>query len=219
MVEKKVLKTEKRSESGTKVARKLRKEGFVPAVIYGHKKGTVSVKLNRHALTMELKHHHRLLDLDVEGARESCLIKAVQYDYLGDEIIHVDLTRVDVDERVTVSVALELRGTPVGVSEGGGVLNQLLNEIELECVVVSIPESIRVVISDLQIGDSVTAGELELPEGVLLQTPAESPVVMVQAAVEAVEEEEAPVEEAAAAAGSEPEVIGADKEEKEESSS
>jgi len=211
MDEKQVLKAEKRSDSGTRAARKIRKQGFIPAIIYGHKKESVSVTLNRHDLALELQHHHRLLDLDVEGKRESCLVKEVQYDYLGEEIIHVDLARVNVDERVTVSVALELRGTPVGVSEGGGVLNQLLNEIELECVVVNIPENIRVVIHDLQIGDSVTAGELELPEGAVLQTPAESPVVMVQAAIEVPEEEEAEVVEEAA--GIEPEVIGADKEE------
>ena len=131
---------------------------------------------------------------------------------MGEDIIHVDLTRVDVDERVTVSVALEFRGIPVGVSEDGGVLNQLMTEIELECVVVSIPETIRVTIGALKIGDSMTAGELELPEGAVLQTPAEFPVVMIQAAVEEVEEEEAPEGEAAAA-GTEPEVIGGDKEE------
>ena len=211
MDEKLVLKAEKRSDSGTRVARKLRKEGFIPAIIYGHKKESVSVKLNSHDLNLELQHHHRLLDLDVDGKRESCLVKEVQYDYLGEDIIHVDLTRVNVDERVTVSVALELRGTSVGVSEGGGVLNQLLTEIELECVVVNIPETIRVVISDLQIGDAVTAGELELPEGAVLQTPAETAVVMVQAAAEVPEEEEE-VEEAASSE-TEPEVIGGDKEE------
>ncbi|MCP4710766.1 MAG: 50S ribosomal protein L25 [Planctomycetes bacterium] len=218
MAEKLVLKAEKRSDSGTRAARKLRKEGFVPAIIYGHKKDPVSVKLNSHDLALELQHHHRLLDLDVEGTRESCLVKEVQLNYLGEDIVHVDLTRVNVDERVTVSVALEIRGTPVGASEGGGVLNQLMNEIELECVVVNIPASVRVPVKDLQIGDSIAAGDLELPEGAVLQTPAEAPVVMVQAAVEIPEEEEAPEGEEAAAAA-EPEVIGTDKEEGEDAGS
>jgi len=209
MVEKLVLKAERRSQSGTRAARKLRNQGYVPAIIYGHKQEPKSVTLNRHDVSLELQHHHRLLDLNLEGKREQCLVKEVQYDYLGENIIHVDLARVDMDERVTVTVALELRGTPAGVSEGG-VLNQLLSEVELECIVSNIPENIRVKIHDMAIGDSLTAGELELPEGTILQTPAEAPVLIVQMAAEAPEEEAAAEE--GSAAGAEPDVIGVEEE-------
>ncbi|KPK74843.1 MAG: hypothetical protein AMJ79_13035 [Phycisphaerae bacterium SM23_30] len=207
MAETLLLKAQRREQSGTRAARRLRREGLIPAIIYGHKQEPAAVQLNGHDLKLELQHHHRLLDLELDGKREKCLVKEVQYDYLSEEVIHVDLTRVSLDERVKVTVEVELRGTPAGVSEGG-VLNQLLTEVELECIVTNIPESIRMKVSHLQVGESLYAGDLELPEKTTLITPSEMPVAMVQMAAEVVEEE-VPVE---AEAEAEPEVIIREKE-------
>lgn len=211
-----VLKAEKRQSKGTRVSRKLRQQGLIPAIIYGHKEDTVAVQLNAHDLTMELQHHHRVLEVDLAGHRETCLVKDVQYDYLGEKILHVDLTRVSMDERVQVTVTLELRGTPAGVTEGG-VLDQLLNEIELDCLVTEIPEVIKTKVNDLQIDQILTAGAIELPSGTKLVTEPDAPVATVRLkAEEVVEEEEiAPAEEGTA----EPEVIQREKAEEGESES
>jgi large subunit ribosomal protein L25 len=209
MVETIILKAERRQGSGTRAACKLRSKGMVPAIIYGHKEEPTAVQLDGHDLLLELQHHHRLLDLELDGQRKKCLVKEIQYDYLGDKVIHADLTWVNLDERVKVMVELELRGTAAGVSEGG-TLNQLLKEVELECLVTNIPESIRILVSSLKLGETLTAGELELPEHAELITAAESPVATVQMVAEEVEEEEAPVEGEMEA---EPEVIAREKEE------
>jgi large subunit ribosomal protein L25 len=211
-----VLKAEKRQSKGTRVSRKLRQQGMIPAIIYGHKEDPVAVQLNAHDLALELQHHHRVLEVDLADHREKCLVKDVQYDYLGEKILHVDLTRVRVDERVEVTVPLELRGTPAGVAEGG-VLDQILSEIEIECLVTEIPEVIKTKVNDMQIDQILTAGEIELPAGTNLITDPDAPVAAVRLmAEEVVEEEEiAPAEEGTA----EPEVIQREKAEEGESES
>ncbi|MBN1844244.1 MAG: 50S ribosomal protein L25 [Sedimentisphaerales bacterium] len=203
-----VLKAERKQQAGTRVSRKLRLAGRVPAIIYGHQQEPESVHLDYHDLALELQHHHRLLAVELAGQRQQVLVKEVQYDHLGDKIIHVDLARVRLDERVEVTVALELKGTPAGAAEGG-VLEQLLGEIELECLVTSIPESIRVPVAAMQVGDLLTAGQLVLPEGAKLITDPETPVVSVS--VMAAEE----VAEEAVEGEAEPEVIARKAEEDE----
>lgn len=202
MVEAVVLKAERRKQSGTRSARKLRKEGKVPVILYGHQEEPVAAQMSYHDLALELHHHHKLLEVLLEGKKVQALVKEVQYDHLGDKVIHVDLTRVSLDERVQVTVPITLRGTPAGASEGG-VLEKMITEVELECLVTNIPEEIRASINHLQVGDTLTAGELELPEGTLLITEADSPVATVSVMVE----EEEVEEEADAEAAAEPEVI------------
>jgi len=210
MVESLVLKAQKREQKGTRAARQLRIKGLVPAVIYGHKQEPVSVTLNFHDLALEVQHHHRLLEVELEGKKEKLLVKDVQYDYLGDTIIHVDLARVDLDERVQVTVEVVLKGTPMGVSEGG-VLDQLLTEIQLECLVTDIPEEIRANVADLKEGEHLNAGQLELPSGASLVTEADASIAIVRTKAAEVEEEEVAEE----ADTSEPEVITREKEEEE----
>ena len=212
MVESLVLKAERRTNTGTQVSRKLRAAGLVPAIIYGHKQDPVAVVLIYHDLALEVQHRHRLLDVELDGKAEKFLLKDVQYDHLGDRIIHVDLARVKVGERVQVAVTVELRGVPAGVAEGG-VLDQLRAEVELECPVISIPEVIRVSVAHLNIGDTLTAGELEMPEGSKLVTESETPLVTVRVLAEEVEEEVS-----AEGEGVEPEVISEKPEEGSEES-
>ena len=212
MVETLVLKAEKREHTGTRTARKHRKVGKVPAIIYGHKQEPLAILLDYHDLALELQHHHRLLEVDLDGKKEKFLVKEVQFDYLGDKIVHLDLTRVDIDERVSVTVEVVLKGIPAGVTDGG-TLDQIMAEIELECLVTSIPENIRANVSHLNLGEALLANDLELPSGAKLLTGADAHIAIVRAAV-AEEVEEKVVDEEAGTAG--PEVIAREKVEEKE---
>ena len=167
MADRITLQGELRTEVGTKSAAKLRKEGKVPAVMYGHGKESVSFALSCHALTEGLHHGHRLVDVAVGGKSETLLLKDIQYDYLGKVIIHADFVRVNLAELVTVSVVLEMKGTAQGTHEGGIVDNHV-SAIDIECKVSEIPESIVVSLKEIGIGDSIHAGDVELPAGAKL---------------------------------------------------
>jgi len=198
-----VLKANKRTESGTRKARALRKEGLLPAVLYGHGEGTVSLTLHEHELEVALIHGERLLEIELDGERQNVLIKDIQYDTWGQKVLHVDLTRVSLDELVTVTVKITLVGTPVGVDEGGS-LQQVMPSTEIQCRVDQIPEEIRVQVNELKIDDVLHLSDLELPEGSELLGDAEALVCNVVTIAEEVEAEEAEEGEEAA----EPEIIG-----------
>ncbi len=208
-----VLKATKREEIGTRKVRRLRKQGLIPAVIYGHGEGTVSVTLNEHEVELAIQHGERLLELEFEGKMHNVLIKEVQWETYGQEVIHVDLARVDLDERVAVTIKIVLKGTPAGASEGG-VLQQTASEVNIEVAVRSIPEEILVVINDMNVGDKLTLGDLPLPDGATLTGDAAAPVASVNVIAEEAEAEVA--EEAEEGAAAQPEVIGEKPEESEE---
>jgi len=207
-----ILKAEIREHTGSKSAAKERKQGRVPAIVYGHKKEAVAISLDEHKLVEGLHHGHRLMDVQIGKKQQKMIVKDLQYDYLGKDIIHVDLMRVDVTEMVKVPVPIELKGVAKGTQEGG-VITEHTNLLEIECKVTDIPESIVVLIKDMDVGDALHAGDIELPEGVRLSSPPEALLVtcsLVAAAKAAEEvEEEAPLA---------PEVIGEAKEPEEEPS-
>ncbi len=203
------LKATPRNERGTRKARAIRKQGLIPCVIYGHGKDCLSVTLSEHDFNVALHHGERLLEIDLEGKTENVLIKDIQWDTYGQVVLHVDLTRVNLDERVEVTVPIVLRGTPAGAADGG-VLQQSANEVRIECIVTGIPEDVRIQVNDLNVGDSLTMGDLELPEGATLLDEPDATICTV---IVIAEEQEAPAEEEEGAA--EPEVIGEKKEEDE----
>jgi len=206
-----LLKLIKREKLGSRAARRLRDQGLVPGIVYGHGEPNVPVSVNRHDIELAVQHGERLLKAEVDGREDNFLIKDVQYDYLGHHIIHVDLARVRLDERVHVTVPIVLRGTPVGVDSEGGVLTQHLDELECECLVTDIPEELRVQVSELHVDDVLRVADLELPQGMRALTDPETVVASVTVVAE---EEVAPAPEAEAPA--EPEVIGEKKEEETE---
>lgn len=203
-----VLKATKREEIGSHRAKRLRAAGMVPCVVYGHGQETQSLSLQEQEVMLAIKHGDRLLELDLEGAMQNVLVKDVQYDTFGLKVLHVDLARVDLDERVTVTVQIVLKGIPVGVSDSGGMLQQVLAETEIECAVRSIPEQIAVKVAEMKLGDHLTLGDLPLPEGATLVGEPGTVVATVRLIAEEVEAA-APAEPGAG----EPEVIGAKKEE------
>ena len=202
-----VLKATKRDDTGTRKCRRLRKTGMIPGIIYGHQRAAEAITLSHHDMQVALLHGERVLKVDVEGTEQDVMVKDVQRDTFGQDILHVDLTRVSLDERVTVTVRIVLRGTPAGIEEGG-VLRQTASEVELECTVRSIPDEISVPATDLKVGDSLLMRDLPLPEGVTLQADPEAMVCQITVVAEEVE---AAPEEAEAAP--EPEIIGEKKEE------
>lgn len=209
------LKGERRSDVGTRAARALRATGRLPAVIYGHGEAPETISLQRHDVEVGLAHGVRTFEVNLAGKTDHYLIKEVQYDHLDQTPIHLDLTRVNMNERVTVEVGIELRGTPKGANEGG-VLDQHLVHVEVECLVSNIPDTLHPLVTELAIGDSLVAKELELPQGVTLMTNPDEKICTVREPTvkHEVEEEEAPEEEEAAAG--EPERIGRVRKEDEE---
>ncbi len=205
-----VLKAEIRQGLGSKDAAKLRKKGQVPAVVYGHKKEPVSIVLDAKSFREGLQHGRRLIEVEIDKKKEALLIKEVQYDYLGTDIIHVDLMRVDVTEMVRVTVPIELKGTAKGAAEGGMVELHTGN-LEIECRVTQIPEKIVVSVKEMALGDAIHVKDIQLPEGVKLISSPELLVATCHLVAEVKTTEEILAEAPAA-----PEVITAAKEEPEE---
>jgi large subunit ribosomal protein L25 len=205
------LKTELRQGKGSRDAIRLRKAGRIPGVVYGHKVAPAAVTVPRDELMAALRHHARTLDLLVDGKTETVLIQEVQHDHLGSAVLHVDFRRVSRDERIRTTVDIELRGVAPGTNSGG-VLDQPLHSVHVECPAVAIPESIRVKIDSLLIGMAIHVKELDLPPGVKILDDPDLVVVQVkQQQVQVVEPVvAAPAAEGAAAA--EPEVITKKKE-------
>ncbi len=198
-----VIKATKRDQTGSRNVKRMRKQGLIPAIIYGHGEGSDSVTLQKHDVELALLHGERLLELDCEGKTQNVLIKEVQYDTYGQKVLHLDLTRVNLDESVEVTVQVVLRGTPAGVSEEGGMLRQDATEVHLECLVRAIPEQLTIMVNDMKVGDHLKAGDLELPEGAKLLQDANTSIATVTVVAEEVVAEEGEEE-----ASSEPKVIG-----------
>ncbi|MHC5059487.1 MAG: 50S ribosomal protein L25 [Planctomycetota bacterium] len=170
------LKAEARNQVGTKYSVKLRREGKLPAIVYGHGQEPVAIALDFHNFVEMLHHGHRLFEVKLDGASQTMLVKDLQYDHLGKDIIHADLVRVDLTETVKITVPIELKGSAKGTHEGG-IVDEHLDHLEIECKVSDIPEVIPVWIKDLGIGDTIHAGSVELEEGMKLVTPPETLVL------------------------------------------
>ncbi len=192
---------EPRSELGSRQNKRLRSAGLIPAVIYGHREAVVPIKLPKKELTNHLSRGTHVLDLTFDGKSEKVLVKDIQFDHLGMEILHVDFARVRLDEKVEVTVPLELKGTPKGESDGG-VLQQIINELEIECLVTEIPDLIRHNVAEMALDDVLHIKDLKLPEGVRCLQDED----LIVATVKEVQEEA--TTEAVEAESNEPEVIG-----------
>lgn len=198
--------TELRERTGTRFSQRLRKAGRLPGVIYGHGGEPTSISLDEKELLGHLHAGARVLNLTVGGSSETCLVKDLQFGYLGDNVIHIDFARVNLDQVVTVNVPVTTIGTPKLAGETGAMLEVVRTEIEVECKVSDIPSEIRVDITEM--GEALTVGDIEYPAGVTPTLEAEKHIVHITF----VKDEEAEGEEAAVdAEGAEPEVISKDK--------
>ncbi|MCJ7693545.1 MAG: 50S ribosomal protein L25 [Sedimentisphaerales bacterium] len=208
-----LLKAEIREHTGSKWAAKVRKQGRIPAIVYGHKQEPVAVSLDAHNFVEGLYHGHRVMDVQIGKKKATMMVKDLQYDYLGRDIIHVDLVRVDASEMVKVAVPLELKGTAKGTHEGG-IIEEHTDHLDVECKVTDIPEAIVVLVKEVGVGDTVHASDIELPDGIKLASDPGTLLVTCHlvAAAKTTEalEEEVPIA---------PEVIGETKEPEEEEAS
>jgi len=205
-----LLKAEIREQTGSGHAAKVRKGGRIPAVVYGHKEEPVAISLDAHNLVEGLHHGHRVMDVQIGKKQQKMIIKELQYDHLGRDIIHVDLMRVDVTETVRVAVPIELKGVAKGTHEGG-VVEMHTSSLEIECKVTDIPEVIVVNVKEIGLGDTLHASDAELPSGVKLASTPTTLLVTCSLVTAAKTTEELEAEMPAA-----PEVIGEVKEEAEE---
>ena len=186
----------KREKTGKQVAKKLRREGLLPAVIYGGGRPEATHIAVPAKEVKRLKHHHGLIKLNLDGEERMCILKDIQYNWLGDVPIHLDFQEVTFGETIEVTVELEFVGTPVGVSEEGGVLEILKREITIETLPKDIPEKITVDISNLHAGDALHVGDIPLPEGAKLVDSPDETVAIVAEPEEAAAEEGEETQEA-----------------------
>ena len=197
------LKVELRDTVGKEINKKYRREGIVPGVLYSpHDKENLLFKIGAIDLSKILSaKSHGLIDLEIDNGKEKvsrlAIIKDVQYNSLKKQIIHVDFYGVTLKEKLTLEVDIELVGAPIGVKDGG-ILQVELRKVEIECLPSDVPDSIKVDISNLKIGDHISVGEMAVPEGVKALTELDRIVVAVvpPAKVEEVVEEAEEVAEA-----------------------
>ncbi len=201
MAEKKTLSAKLRtSDFGSAGSRRLVRAGEIPAVIYG-KQDPVHVILNAKEFTSK-KHTYSestILSLDVEGTEHPVFVKEVQENLLKGIVNHVDFYEVTSGVAVRTHVRIELTGTPYG-TKAGGVLDQVIHELEIECLPKDLPEAITADVTNLQINDSLRVDELAIPEGVKVLSDLEATVCTVKAVREEVAEPAADASADAAAA-------------------
>jgi len=202
------LEVSERSILGSSESRRLRKQGFVPGVLYGRTEPVaiaVGERVLRAALTTRAG-SHVVLDVTVDSAdTRSAILKDYQRDRVRGTITHIDLQEVRLDQPIQTAVVVTLVGEPVGVKEGG-VLAQVTNEVNVEALPLEVPQRIEVDVSELRIGDSIRLSEVEVPAGVtLLDDPEETVLASVTQPTRIEEPEEELVEGEEAAEGEEPE--------------
>jgi len=210
-----------RAETGTGIGRSLRREGRIPAVVYGEGQAPTALVTTERALTQALRTasgENVLITLkvtDPTGAvlpDRTVLIKEIQHHPVTSRILHVDFHQISLTRRIQVTVPLQFTGEAIGVKQAGGRLDHLLWEVRVECLPTQIPERLAVDVSALNIGDGLLIKDLVVPSGVKI---VHEPHVAVVACLPPVVEE-APVAAAAATAPTEPEVIKQKKPEAEE---
>lgn len=187
-----------RNANGSRDARRLRRKGLVPAILYGHGEACVPLAAPREAVEAVVRHGSRIVEL-VGAVKTSALVREMQWDTFGVVPLHVDFVRVSAADRVHVKVPIDMKGESPG-HRSGGVLSLVAHEIEIECRADAIPDKLHALIGGLDIGGAIKARELELPKGAKLMVDPDEVIVTCMK----------PVEKGAAeaAAPAEPEVIG-----------
>lgn len=188
--------------TGTSAARQVRKEGGIPAVLYGHGVDGLPLTISAREFDRALSAagRHGLINLQLPGETHAAMIKDLQRDLVRAGVLHVDFFRVDMKEKVRTPVAIAVRGAEA-VQKAGGVIEHQLHEVEVECLPGDIPDRIEVDVAGLQVGAHVSVGDLKPPPGVtVLNDPGETVLVIGRPQSEG--------EPAPGAPGGEPEVIG-----------
>jgi len=199
----------KREAQGTGASRRLRRSGRVPGILYGGEKDAVNIELDHQALYLQLRNerfHASILTLDLGGAKEQVLLRAVNMHPFRPLVQHVDFQRVSKDKKIHMKVPLHFVNAEKspGVKEQGGVVSHVLNELDIICFPDDLPEFIEVDLGGLSVGNSIHARQLALPKGVDVNlSKGEDPVVATVVVPQLITEEEEAAQAAAAVAAAE----------------
>ncbi len=183
MQSKHTLSVMRRDRTGTRYARRERQAGRLPAVLYGHGKDPVALTLDAKEAVRLFESGERVFTVQVkdEGASQTVMLKDVQFDYLGTNVVHVDLSRVDLDEIVECHPELHFVGEPIGLKAAGAILTHPSLDVTLKCTVANMPERLDVDISQLDEDDVLHASQIALPEGTELVSDPDAVVAAIRA--------------------------------------
>jgi large subunit ribosomal protein L25 len=164
-----------REDRGKNAMRKLRSQGFVPAVLYGHGDETRSLSLRAQELEKLLSSisvENTIIDLDIEGSKPTqTLIREVQHHPARKAVLHVDFLQIHANEKIHLEVPIRLHGSPIGVRDQGGILQEVLRDLHVECLPKDIPEAIDLDIENLGIGDVIHVSDVSAPNVRILNDP------------------------------------------------
>jgi large subunit ribosomal protein L25 len=206
------LQAQEREKLGTGESRQARREGFIPAVLYGGKKDVKHLRVDLKEVEKILSHYtNPIISLQVGGETQQVIIKDIQKDTLRRRVSHVDFLRVDMQKKITVSVPVHMEGDAKGIREGG-ILQFNLHEVEVECLPKDIPDAIHADITNLEIGESLTVASLNSPAGVEIKNDPEAVVASIVPPAKAEETGEMPEEESVAEEGISKKAVEGDKE-------
>lgn len=205
------LSVEKREKPGTTGSNALRRQGKIPAVVYGHGSKPEAIAIDAHAFG-ELLHHgarQKIVTLKGQGTNETAVVRSLQYHPVSHRILHADFQRVSANESIVATLAVVTAGIAPGVKDSGGVMDVVTHQLEVQGPASQIPEHLEVDVTKLALHEHITAADVQLPNGFTMVTPADTIVVAVEAS-----RTERQLEEAAAGptAAAEPQVIGASEE-------
>ena len=217
--EQNILEAQARTPGTKNDARRVRRGGKVPAVVYGAGKAALPLSVDPRQVSRILHSetgHNTVFDLAVDGERTKVMIVDWQYEPIKGALLHIDLKRIAMDQKLKVNVPIELVGEPAGVKQQGGILEQIAREVEVECLPGDIPNVIELNVSELVFGVVLRISDLPKNDKIKFLSDPDQPV----AHIISIKEEEVPTAEAiageAAAAPAEPEVMKKGKQETEE---
>ncbi len=170
------LQVEKRDAVGSNQVARLRENGRVPCVIYGGELGSVNLSLDEADLARELRKHHRVFRLEMDGKTQGVFLQDIQFDVLTDQPLHIDLRRIDLDKPIRVIVDLAYLGHPAGASRGGELIKDK-DAIEVDSLPHAVPDTIEVAVKDMDLGDAIKFKDLPLPDGVTIPEGEEDTVI------------------------------------------
>ena len=165
------IKAESRKETGKKIAKQLRNQGKIPAIIYGEHKESIPVAIALDDVKLILKAEkgeNTVLKIQRDDIEVDAMLKEVQYNYLCDRIIHVDFLRIDLNKPVIARIPIVVTGEPIGVKLEGGIFDFVTREVQVKCLATQIPNKFELDVSGLHAGHSIKAEDLEIEEGVKL---------------------------------------------------
>ncbi|UCH93050.1 MAG: 50S ribosomal protein L25 [Candidatus Aminicenantes bacterium] len=204
------IKAESRQEVGKRIAKQLRKQGKIPAIIYGENKESIPISIainDVKAILKGEKGENTVLRIHRDDIEVDAMLKEIQYDYLSDHIIHVDFLRINLDNPVTAWVPVTVTGEPIGVKVEDGIFDFITRDVQVKCLPTKIPKGIEIDVAELHAGHSIKAEDMELAEDIQLLSDPQRVICAVTSKVKpaAVEEKPEAEEEAAEVPEEQPE--------------